>query len=91
MTTDREQQSIVIEHLGGNCPVQAEGIIDGKAFYFRSRGAQWSMSIGGADVVGAPEWYHEEPYGEWPDAGWIGTDEARAFIEKAAALYRARC
>jgi len=81
---------IVIDWIGGNCPVQAEGTVDGERFYFRSRGEHWSMSIGGSDVVGDPAWHHEEEYGDWPDAGWITEDEARTFIEKAVGLYRSR-
>lgn len=78
---------IVIYGIGGNCPVQAEGLIDGKPFYFRARGDDWSMSIGGEDVILNPEWYYEEEYGDWPEAGWMPEGEARAFIAKAAALY----
>ena len=29
----------------GNCPVQAEGRINGYPFYFRSRGGHWLLSI----------------------------------------------
>lgn len=29
----------------GNCPVQAEGTIDGFPFYFRARGGSWKLSI----------------------------------------------
>lgn len=50
-----------IEWLGGNCPVQSEGTVDGKPFYFRARGEHWSMGIGG-EPVGEPEWYRER---EW--------------------------
>lgn len=75
--------------LGGSCPVQAEGRIDGEPFYFRARGSHWSLSIGGEDPVMTPDWYHEEPYGQGPfDAGWMNRDEAQAFIEKGAKLYR---
>ena len=28
--------TLAIDWIGGNCPVQAEGTIDGKRFYFRS-------------------------------------------------------
>lgn len=80
---------LVIEYLGGKCPVQGEGEVDGEEFYFRSRGDSWSMSIGGPDVIGEPKWYYEEDYGQWPDAGWISEDEALSFIRKAADLYRA--
>lgn len=84
------EKEIRIDMIGGNCPVQAEGLIDGAPFYFRARGSHWSLSVGGADVVGSPDWYHEEPYGDGPfDAGWMEEAEARAFIEKGAELYRA--
>ena len=72
--------------IGGNCPVQAEGTINGHEFYFRARGDSWSLSVGGPDVVGHPVWYYEQPYGEWPDAGWMSVDEARAFILKGAKI-----
>ncbi|MEM1235222.1 MAG: hypothetical protein AAGH70_13960 [Pseudomonadota bacterium] len=65
--------AIDIECLGGNCPVQAERLIDGEPFYFRARGESWLLSVGrdfeafseataihGQDVVGAPRWFHEE-------------------------------
>ena len=76
--------------LGGNCPVQADGRVDGKPFYFRARGDTWALNIGGADVILAPEWRYAEDYGAWPDAGWMSEKEARAFIDKAVALYRQR-
>lgn len=80
--------TIVINYIGDNCPVQAEGTVDGEPFYFRARHQRWSMSIGGDDVIGSPTWYYEESYGENPqDAGWMSEDEARIFIEKSANLW----
>lgn len=80
--------NIHIYKLGGSCPVQAEGTIDGKPFYFRARGSRWSMSIGGSDVVGNPEWYYEQPYGNNPfAAGWMTEVEATKFINDSAKLY----
>lgn len=81
-------KSYVIESLGGNCPVQAEGRIGGKThFYFRSRGARWEMCIGGRDVVLRPQWHYQEAYEPWPEAGWISEEQAREFIDKAIKLY----
>ena len=74
---------VVIDTIGGNCPVQAEGTIDGKPFYFRARGESWSLGIG-ADPVCAADWEHREWFGEWPDAGWMSEEEARSFIQRAA-------
>ena len=79
---------IEIAWLAGFCPVQAEGTIDGEPFYFRARGDRWSLRIGGDDVVGDPDWRHDECYGEGPfDAGWMDTEEAEVFIREGARLY----
>jgi hypothetical protein len=104
---------ILIESLYGNCPVQADGTIDGEPFYFRARGDEWAIEIGpgnthlvvealdvtegtgeekraASDRIEALDyWRYEEAYGEWPDAGWMTEDEARAFIAKGAELWRA--
>lgn len=79
-----------VDYLGGNCPVQAEGVVDGRPFYFKARGRRWYLEVGGI-AAAEPEWRYEEPYGTGPyDAGWMTEDEARAFLEKAVDLYRAR-
>lgn len=84
----RARPDIVIDWIGGNCPVQAEGAINGKSFYFRARGERWRMFIGGSDVVMDPEWFYEEPYGEEKfAAGWMSEEEALGFIRKAAEMY----
>lgn len=38
--------AVLLEILGGNCLVQGEGSIDGVSFYFRARGARWTLSVG---------------------------------------------
>lgn len=81
---------IVIDMIGGNCPVQAEGTINGENFYFRARGAHWSLEIGGHDPCAKCDWSYDEPYGIWPDAGWMTEDEALFFIAKGAALFAGR-
>ncbi len=93
------EQAVDIEYLGGNCPVQAEGTIEGRRFYFRSRGSMWSLEIAPSGVVGdylswpADEncWEHFE---EWGDtqyaAGWMPDDVAREMIEKGASIWRAK-
>lgn len=90
-----------IQSLGGNCPVQAEGIIDGLPFYFRSRGERWSFSVASSpdgdpvDVSCGMDdggFYYAEEYGtgERFSAGYISEDQARDFIAKAAKLYENR-
>jgi hypothetical protein len=78
---------IQIETIYGLCPVQAEGTINGKLFYFRSRGEHWEISISTTDPLGACEWSYRTRYGDWPSAGWITEDEAREFIENAAVMF----
>ena len=88
---------VLIDFLSGNCPVQAEGTVNGKRFYFRARGEHWSFEVHDSaecEYLGWPDdgqtWYYEEEYGSWPDAGWMEESEARAFIDKAADLYENR-
>ena len=70
--------------LGGNCPVQAEGLVNNRPWYFRARGDSWSMTVGAVGVEHAlddEEWRYEQDYGDGPfDAGWMPEDEARGFI-----------
>lgn len=83
-----------ILNIGGNCPVQAEGVIDGHVFYFRARGQSWQFHVAPTDEEifnRDVEWVYHEAYGDNPfAAGWMTEDEARAFIDKAVAIYRAR-
>ena len=79
---------VEITQGGGLCPVQAEGTINGKPFYFRARGSSWRLNIGGEDLILKPEWSYEEDYGDGPfDAGYMSEEEARTFIQKAAEMY----
>jgi hypothetical protein len=80
---------MLVGRPSGQMPVQAHGLIDGHEYYFRSRGEHWSMSIGGSQIYADPDWYYEEPYGTWPEAGTITEEQAYDFIAKAAAKFRA--
>lgn len=71
-----------IDWLAGNCPVQAEGTFDGEPFYFRARGSVVTLDVG--------DWEWRGPEYEWPDAGWIGEELARAFIQEAYAAWQRR-
>lgn len=75
-----------LDTIGGNCPVQAEGLIAGVPFYFRARGDRWSFSVG-RDPIGEPDFDYVEDYGVWPEAGWMPEDTAKEMIAKAARLY----
>lgn len=82
---------IKIDYIGGNCPVQAEGTIAGKPFYFRARGDHWSIRIGddphryGVNL----DFIHDEDYGESPyEAGWMPLEDVWKCLHKAEVLYR---
>lgn len=75
---------IQIDTIGGQCPVEAEGTINGTPFYFRARGQHWELRIG-AKPLAADAWSYRQKYGTEPyDAGWMTEDEARKFIVEAA-------
>lgn len=78
-----------ITYEGGSCPVQIEGFVDGKPYYFRARGQFWTLGIGGDPVV-SPEWqsgahYSDEPYA----AGYMSLSEARGFLVESLKRYLA--
>ena len=82
--------NIIIENAGGNCPVQIEGTINGRNFYFRARWSSWSLSVAddNGDVFSDSAWFYREPYpGEVGSAGWMPMKEAEAFLHKAAKIY----
>ena len=72
-----------IESIGGNCPVQADGTIDGHKFYFRARGDRLQMHVHRFDVFADDAWFFEQRYRESPDAGYISNDLALAWIKFA--------
>jgi hypothetical protein len=84
---DEEFPHLVIEWIGGECPVQAEGFICNQTFYFRSRGDQWSIGIGG-EPVSNPDYFYKESYGVWPDAGFMSQEEVIIFIRREAKKFR---
>ena len=87
-----EATGAVLDQIGGNCPVQARGSVDGRRFYFRARGDTWSFGTGSDDdqAVEAPDFLLERDYGSWPEAGWMHRHEAVGFIVEAVAAYRDR-
>lgn len=42
---DELPAGMVLDWCGGFCPVQAEGWLDDKAFYFRARGEHWQFHV----------------------------------------------
>jgi len=75
----------------GQCPVQAEGTVNGYPFYFKARGNRLRLFVAnkpGGNPLGCDAWSHEEPCGEEAfAAGYANTATCTSFIEIAAALW----
>ena len=83
-------------------PVQAEGTLDGYAFYFRARGEQWTFSlaeepgldpvyIDSAETAAGRGYFLAEQYGAPHSfaASHMALAKARDLIEECARRYRA--
>jgi hypothetical protein len=84
-------------YIGGNCPVQGWGRVDGHPWYFRARGAAWSMEIAESKSID-PEWLPvegeascwliEEDWGVWPQAGYMADAIAWQLIRNVIDKFR---
>ena len=78
-------------HLSGWTPVQAEGSVNGRYFYFRARGSYWRFEWGGNESGSrSPRWWYEET---WPavtgfEAGYLSDEEAICCILKSVHEFR---
>lgn len=76
--------NLKITYLGGQCPVQAEGTVDGVPFYFRARHRHWTFTAG-ADPLNEDEFYISNVYGTGPhDAGYMPEEVALGIIRYCA-------
>ena len=85
------EAGIQIDTFGGNCPVQAEGAMDGLRFYFRARGNAWQFHVAKtkSDIFNNDLFYHDEEYGDGPfDTGWMPDKDAFEHIAKGVELAR---
>ncbi len=82
--------------IGGNCPVQGDGLVDGKPWYFRARGTAWSFEVADdplcpdanwVSAFGEPGIEFEQDY-DGGDAGWMEDAVAWGLIEAAIARFR---
>jgi hypothetical protein len=85
-----EATGAVLDYIGGNCPVQAEGFVDGQHFYFRARGEEWQFHVAPtkADIFDHDTFYIERDYGDQYEAGWMPNHEAIGFIVQAIGEFR---
>ena len=75
--------------VGGACPVQGEGLVNGLPWYFRARGGVWRFSVArtpDGDPISAPgqDWEGEDPWG-----GWMPAKQAARIVRHCAAQIQA--
>lgn len=87
--------------FGGECPVQGDGEIDGRPFYFRARWSSWELDIAepGGEPLSVTEesmargvgWRIEENWGDRDqcDASYMELEDVQRCMDRAVALFRA--
>lgn len=78
--------------LSGYCPVQGEGFLDGKPWYFRARHDGWSFSVAESTEIDpidvrwykAAGWYYE---GDYDNASWMAYEDAWDIIKACVEKY----
>lgn len=84
--------------IGGFCPVQGTGTVDGHGWYFRARGEDWSFTVwppgvfDGGDLPNAPAVFDvggEAEGAELFAGSWMPGAETWRHIEESIAEFRA--
>lgn len=82
---------MILDWCNGFCPVQAEGTVDGRAFYFRARGEHWQFHV---SKDATHRFVNDLFYCdiEWPEgpymAGWMSPIDVLKCLHLGVALYR---
>jgi hypothetical protein len=87
--TTGPKEGIWISSIGGACPCQADGTIDGNPFYFRARHADWTLDIvkpGKDPVMPTREDRIQHFEGDDPWGGYMPPEEAAKIIVVAAGI-----
>ncbi|HXT40710.1 MAG TPA: hypothetical protein VN887_11920 [Candidatus Angelobacter sp.] len=98
---DRRLQDSELELSGciyGHCPVQAQGAVRGRSFYFRAKHDEWSFSLAmrpdteSVDICSSAQGFYRsgsygKAHGRGPDAGWMPYDEVEQIIRRCIDEY----
>jgi hypothetical protein len=90
--------NLQFEFTSSPAPVQAEGTIDGRSFYFRARGDTWQFTVaeragddpvalGKDDVALGNAWYRSGTLPGAFEASWMPLDQATSLIQECARAY----
>ena len=82
-----EETGLVVTSIGGMCPTQAEGTMNGNPFYFRARHGDWTLTVVKPECD--PVWLDKKDdvllfqEGDDPTNGWMDESEVRVILQKA--------
>ena len=90
--------NLQFEFTSSPAPVQAEGTVAGRSFYFRARGDTWQftvaeeagddpVSLGEKDVALGRAWYRSGTLPGAFEASWMPLDQATSLIQLCAREY----
>lgn len=79
-----DDDGLDVDYMGGACPTQSEGRIQGVPFYYRARHGSWSLSIG-EDPVGNGE---INLMGDDPHAGFVPDEDVMPVLLMGNSLVR---
>jgi hypothetical protein len=83
------EKSFTLDWIGGECPVQAEGKVNGYPFYFRARGVTISFLVFKDVIFGEVIYNKHEGWGIAPfEAGYIPQEDALEFINKCVSEFQ---
>lgn len=75
---------------GGMCPVQGEGIVDGWAVYYRSRGEGWQFHVAASEteIFDNDVYFYEKHNYFWPQGGYVASSVSERCIREAITAFR---
>lgn len=93
-----DDRMLEFEFTSSPPPVQAEGTLAGRLFYFRARGDTWQFTVAERDsddpsdlseedVALGAAWYRSGTLPGRFDASWMPLDQATSLIEECARAY----
>lgn len=79
-----DDEGLNINYMGGACPTQSEGQIQGVPFYYRARHGSWYLSIGADPVMDG----EIKLVGDDPHAGFVPDEDVMPVLLMGNALMR---
>ncbi len=82
---------LVVSSIVGQCPMQGQGSIGTKRWYFRAHDEHWQFILPGPydeyETVGSFAFSRDGSWGLSPEAGYMPVDEAMKIIRRCADEY----